>query len=76
FKTGLAVRYSGETFNNDANTVVMDEYTLVDLRLAYPVSDQVELYGRVENLFDEEYQTAKDYGTAGRGVFGGVRVKF
>ena len=31
-KTGVAVRYVGETFNNDANTVKVDSYTLVDLR--------------------------------------------
>ncbi|MNE53528.1 Vitamin B12 transporter BtuB precursor [compost metagenome] len=75
-KTGLAVRYVGETFNNDANTVVVGEYTLVDLRASYPINDNLEVYGRVENAFDEDYQTVLNYGTAGRGVFGGVRVRF
>ena len=75
-KTGVAVRYSGESFVNDANTSLLDAYTLVDLRVSYPVTPSVELYGRVENLFDEKYEIVKDYGTAGRGVFGGVRVKF
>ncbi|MFK0299529.1 TonB-dependent receptor plug domain-containing protein [Brevundimonas sp. NPDC090276] len=75
-KTGVAVRYVGETFNNDANTVVVGEYTLVDLRASYPINDNLEVYGRVENAFDEDYQTVLNYGTAGRGVFGGVRVRF
>jgi vitamin B12 transporter len=75
-KTGLAVRYVGETFNNDANTVVVGEYTLVDIRASYPINDNLEVYGRVENAFDEDYQTVLNYGTAGRGAFGGVRVRF
>ncbi|PQZ75800.1 MULTISPECIES: TonB-dependent siderophore receptor [unclassified Brevundimonas] len=75
-KTSVAVRYVGETFNNDANTVVVGEYTLVDIRASYPINDNLEVYGRVENAFDEQYQTVLNYGTAGRGVFGGVRIRF
>jgi vitamin B12 transporter len=75
-KTGVAVRYVGETFNNDANTVKVDAYTLVDLRASYPINDTLEVYGRIENAFDEEYQTVLNYGAPGRGVFGGVRVRF
>ena len=75
-KTGVSVRYVGETFNNDTNTVKVDAYTLVDLRASYPIDDHLEVYGRIENAFDEEYQTVMGYGTAGRGVFGGVRVRF
>ena len=75
-KTGLAVRYVGETFNNDANTVVVGEYTLVDIRASYPINDNLEVYGRIENAFDEDYQTVLNYGASGQGVFGGVRVRF
>ena len=75
-KTGLSVRYVGETFNDLANAVKVDAFTLVDLRASYPIDDNLEVYGRIENAFDEEYQTVLGYGTAGRGVFGGVRVRF
>ncbi len=75
-KTGVAVRYVGETFNNDTNTVKVDAYTLVDLRASYPINDTLEVYGRIENAFDEDYQTVLNYGAPGRGVFGGVRVRF
>lgn len=75
-KTGLSVRYVGETFNDLANAVKVDPYTLVDLRASYPIDAHLEVYGRIENAFDEEYQTVLGYGTAGRGVFGGVRVRF
>lgn len=75
-KTGVAVRYVGETFNNDTNTVKVDANTLVDLRASYPINDTLEVYGRIENAFDEDYQTVLNYGAPGRGVFGGVRVRF
>lgn len=75
-KTGVAVRYVGKTFTNDANTATLKDYALVDLRVSYPINDTVELYGRVENAFDEAYQTVLNYGTAGRGAFAGVRARF
>ncbi|MCH4267861.1 MAG: TonB-dependent receptor [Brevundimonas sp.] len=75
-KTGVAVRYVGETFNNDTNTVKVGAYTLVDLRASYPINDNLEVYGRIENAFDEDYQTVLNYGAPSQGVFGGVRVRF
>nr|WP_313041144.1 TonB-dependent receptor [Brevundimonas diminuta] len=75
-KTGVAVRYVGETFNDVENKTSVDAYTLVDLRASYPINDTLEVYGRIENAFDEEYQTVLNYGAPGRGVFGGVRVRF
>jgi vitamin B12 transporter len=75
-KTGVSVRYVGETFNDVENKALVDAYTLVDIRASYPINDNLEVYGRVENAFDEDYQTVLNYGTAGRGVFGGVRVRF
>ncbi len=75
-KTGVSVRYVGETFNDVENKALVDAYTLVDIRASYPINDNLEIYGRVENAFDEDYQTVLNYGTAGRGVFGGVRVRF
>lgn len=75
-RTGASVRYVGETFDNPANTAKVEAYALVDLRASYPIDDHLEVYGRIENLFDEAYQTVRNYGTAGRGVFGGVRVRF
>ena len=74
--TTAAVRYVGDTFNNDVNTVVVKGYTLVDLRASWALNDTYEVYGRVENLFDEDYQTILNYGTAGRGGFVGVRARF
>ncbi len=52
-----------------------DDWTRVDLRSAFQLNETVELYGRVENLFDEQYQDLSGYGTPGLSGFFGVRIK-
>lgn len=74
--TTLAAQYVGSSFEDVANAVELDEYVLVDLRASYRASDSLELYGRLENLFDEQYETTRRYGTPGRGVYAGFRVEF
>lgn len=74
--TSAAVRWSGKTFDNAANTTPLDSYTLVDLRAEYALSPAVKLFGRVENLFDEQYMTAFRYGALERSFYAGVRGRF
>ena len=74
--TSVAVRYAGDSFDNASNATRLDGYTLVDLRASYPINDTLEIYGRVENVGDEVYETTRNYGVAGRGTFVGVRARF
>ncbi len=73
---GAAVRWSGMTYDNAANTTRLDDYTLVDLRAELPLSPEVRLFARTENLFNEHYQTAYRYGTLGRSIYAGLRGRF
>ena len=74
--TTLAVQHAGRSFDNAANTSVLDGYTLVDLRAAYTFSPELQIYGRIENVSDEDYATASGYGSIGRGAFAGFRWSF
>lgn len=74
--TSVAVRYVGKAYNNETNTVAVSSYATVDLRASYPISDTLEVYGRVENALDKDYQTILNYGTPGRGAFLGLRARF
>ncbi|WP_380872232.1 TonB-dependent receptor [Sphingomonas sp. DBB INV C78] len=74
--TGAAVRWSGKSYDNASNTTRLDDYTLVDLRAELEVQDGARLFARVENLFDENYQTINRYGTLGRSFYAGVRARF
>ena len=70
------MRYAGRSFDNAANTTRLKSYTLVDLRASYPLRPGLELYGRIENLFDRAYETAFSYGALGRAGYAGVRATF
>jgi vitamin B12 transporter len=74
--TGATVTMVGDSFDNAANTRRLDGYALAGVRASFPVGDHLEVYGRVDNLTDENYQTAYGYGTYGRAAYGGVRVRF
>ena len=76
---GADLRMVGDAFDDAANLVPLDGYALVDLRVSVPVANvagdrMVEIFGRVENLLDERYQTAAGYNQTPRGIFAGVRV--
>lgn len=66
----------GDSFDNASNTTRLDGYTLVDIRASYRLSERLELFGRIENLFDADYQTVFRYGQPGRGAFVGARANF
>ncbi len=54
--------------------VELDEYYLARLAASYKVLKHVEIFGRVENLFDEDYQEVKGYGTPGISAYGGIKL--
>ena len=72
----LAARYAGASFDNAANTRRLKSYTLVDLRLSHPLPHGLEVYGRIENMFDRAYETTYQYGSLGRAAYVGVRASF
>lgn len=74
--TTIAVQHASRAFDTISNATVLDSYTLCDFRASYAVSDSLEVYGRVENAFDEKYETAKNYGTLGRTFYAGLRQTF
>lgn len=75
-KLGADVFVTGDSFDNLANTVRLNGYQLVTVWASYPISDKLDVFGRVENLFDEKYQTVSRYSTYGRNAYIGVRAKF
>ncbi len=70
----VLVRYNGE--ENNSPTQVVDAWTRVDLSGAYELNDFIEVYGRIENLFDEDYQQILGYGTPGVSGSLGVRINY
>ena len=74
--TGATLTMVGDSFDDAANAVPLDGYALAGIRASVPVGPNLEIYGRVDNLFDADYATAFNYGTYGRAAYGGVRARF
>ncbi len=72
---GGDLRVVSGSFDNAWSSMRMDGYELFDLRARYVVGERLEFYGRVENAWDEQYQTAAGYATQGRAAFVGVRAR-
>jgi vitamin B12 transporter len=66
----------GHSFDNASNTRRVDGYDVVDLRIAYPLTGNVEMQARIENLLDEQYETIFRYGAPGRSAYVGVRLSY
>ena len=75
---GVSLAYTGkhrdrrDSFPFDL--VDLDSYWLASARLAYRIDRRFELFGRVHNAFDADYEDVVDYRTEGRSIYGGLRV--
>ena len=77
----LNLSYTGDQYDTffppgaAGQRVKLDSYTLVNLAASYQATDRVRVYGRIENLFDENYEDVIGFSTPGIGAFIGVQVK-
>jgi vitamin B12 transporter len=79
-KTTIEARYGGPSLDqyfgpSSVENVRLGGYTLLNLRISYPVTDELELYARVDNATNKWYETVYQYGTWGRTAFVGLRAK-
>lgn len=78
----LTLRYNGQmrdyAFNSSYQSILVDmkAFTLLNFNATYDVSDTLQLFGRVENLLDTDYQEVFTFETMGRAAYGGVRIRF
>ena len=82
FGATATARYNGETFDSNFTSlpigprVELDDFVLVNLAADYRLSERFELFGRVENLFDEKYEEVFTFRSPGRAAYAGVRARF
>lgn len=74
-RLGADLQVGGSRYDDIANTRFVGGHVVVGLRASYPVTANIEVYGRVENVFDEHYEVVRTYGTPGRSAYAGIRVK-
>ena len=73
YSGSIIARYNGSESSSYGK---IDSWIRFDINGSYRLSSTNELYFRIENLLDEEYQQIFGYGTPERSGFIGLRVKF
>ena len=75
----LSYRFSGERRDNDFSTwpatpVTLDGYGIVNVAANWKITPNTQLFGRIDNLLDAEYEEILGYGTVGITGYLGIRV--
>ncbi len=73
---GADLHLASGSFDDAGNFTRLDGYATGTLRASLPVTEHIELFGRIENVTDAQYQTVAGYNTAGRSAFAGARARF
>jgi vitamin B12 transporter len=69
YAIGATLNAEGSRYNDVANNVKLDGFETLDLRAEYRFSDVWRLQARIENLFDEDYETTAFYNQPGRSFY-------
>ena len=79
----LAVRYNGEALDSDFTTgafpapfATLDDYVLVNFNARAKLADGINVFGRVENLLDEDYEPVLTFVAPGRKALIGIEARF
>ena len=71
---GGSVTYVGKRFDDNGNFTSMTSNTAVKLFGSYDVSEKWQVFGRIDNLFNDRTEEVSGYGVPGIGAFAGVRT--
>ncbi|MDO8546268.1 MAG: TonB-dependent receptor [Nitrospirales bacterium] len=75
-RVSLDYRFVGGRVNDAANAQRMLSYDVVNVSATYDVTKQWQVFGRIENLFDKDYEEVLFFGTPSRSVFAGVKFTY
>lgn len=73
------IRYIGKREDKDFSSfpvqrVTLPDYYLINIAASYKVLEYLQLTGRIENLFNKDYEEVLYYGTLGRSFYLGLNL--
>lgn len=71
----LDVTYYGNR-KGQASGFTEDKFVLTNLSISYDITENIEIYGRIRNLLDEDYAYVTGFETNERSFLGGVTYRF
>ena len=71
--------FVGKRYDKDfsvfpAERVTLDSYLLLNIAASYKITDFLQLFGRIENILDKDYEEVYGYGTSGISFYAGVSL--
>jgi vitamin B12 transporter len=69
-------RIVGSQFNDTTNKQVVGAFGVVNLSATYDLTKNWQIYGRIDNLFNEKYQEVLFFGTPIRSIYGGIKFTY
>jgi vitamin B12 transporter len=75
-RVNLEGRYVGSRFNDSTNLQSMRAFDVWNISASYDVTNRVQTYVRVDNIFNEKYEEVLLFGTPVRSIFVGLRVNY
>ncbi|MBT4265529.1 MAG: TonB-dependent receptor [Deltaproteobacteria bacterium] len=76
YNVGKRTAYSGSRDKNGKSIKELPAYMLVNLAASYALLENLDLYGRIDNLADTFYEEAWSYATPGRSYYVGIKAMF
>jgi vitamin B12 transporter len=76
FRVYVDYRFVGARNNDVGNTPAQKQgsFGVVNVSASYDVTRHLQIFGRIDNLLDQEYEEILFFGTPVRSVFGGVKI--
>ncbi|HIE65027.1 MAG: TonB-dependent receptor [Nitrospira sp.] len=78
-QAGLNLLYVGEREDLDPisfATVTAPDYIVMNITASFELHENVEVFGRIDNVFDVDYDEVLGFNTPGFTAFGGVSAQF
>lgn len=69
-----SVRNAADAIDIDGSDI--EDYSVVDISVRYALSSSLEVYGRLENALDEDYEEVPTFNTQGQSAYAGIRYEF
>ncbi|EAR55342.1 vitamin B12 receptor [Photobacterium sp. SKA34] len=74
--TAVTYQYHGKSYSDSNNTQILPSYNTWDLAMTYWLQPKLALKGRVSNMFNEKYETAKGYPMPERTFYTSINYQF
>jgi vitamin B12 transporter len=71
---GINARLSREAVDTEGEP--LDNYEVVNVNARFEILRGLDIFGRVENLLDEDYEEVRNFNTSGAAAYAGVRYSF